>query len=582
MERSSRIDLGVIALLALMAALYLGRIVLMPLALALLVTFALAPLVRRLEHRGLGRYTAVIAVCLMLGAAIAGVGWLVAREASELASSYPSYRTHLREKIEALRGPLGSVSGAAAEVADLGQAIEPKPARSAPKVEVVERPHLLGPLSDLLASLVVPLATVGLVAVLAVFMLLEREELRDRLIWLTGTRDLSLTTQALDEAAQRVSGYLGMQSLICALHGIAVATGLLIIGVPGAVLWGALAATLRFLPYFGPWVAAALPTAVSLAAFQGWTQPLSTVGLFIALELLSNNVLEPWLYGAKAGLSPFGVIFSAVFWAGLWGVPGLLLATPLTVCLVVAGRYVRALEYFPVLLGNQPALAPDVRLYQRLLALDRIEAAAVLKDSIDRGESLEELSDRVVLPVLRRLAEDARRDALSEDRSAELHRCFEELLDEVAPPKVTVRGGALAGTRVLFAPALDDSDSLAGRWLARLAESNGAETAFASPDALASEIVGRVEAEDPDALCVSALTRRAASHARHLGKRLETAGGGCEVLIGRWAAPPHELEERPANGARCSWITTAAELDAALHSVRARRGANAATERAQA
>ena len=201
-------------------------------------------------------------------------------------------------------------------------------------------------------------------------MLLEREELRDRMLWLIGAQDLTLTTHAVDDAMQRVSRYLGMQSLICGIHGLAVGIGLAVIGVPGAVLWGALSAVLRFLPYFGPWLAAAGPIALALAAFPGWSAPLLTVALFVILELVSNNVLEPWLYGASAGLSPFGVVFSAVFWAWLWGIPGLLIATPLTVCLVVAGRYVRGLEYFTVLLGDRPALLPDVRLYQRLLALD--------------------------------------------------------------------------------------------------------------------------------------------------------------------------------------------------------------------
>jgi len=569
MERRPRADLGaLLGIFLVIAALYFGRPLLMPLALALLVTFLLAPLVGRLERIGLGRTLSVVVMLLMLVAAAGGIGWMVAREASVLADEIPQYRTNLRAKIKDLRGPLGSLSGAAEEINQLGDAIEKQEGRPAPKVEVVEPPRMLGTLGDLLTLLASPVGTAGLVAVLALFMLLDHEELRDRMIWLTGARDLTLTTHAVDDAAQRVSRYLGMQSLICGIQGLAVGIGLAAIGVPGAVLWGTLSAVLRFLPYFGPWLAAAGPIALALAAFPGWSEPLLTVALFVSLELISNNVLEPWLYGTSVGLSPFGVVFSAVFWAWLWGIPGLLLATPLTVCLVVAGRYVRGLEYFPVLLGDQPALLPDVRLYQRLLALDLEEGAAVLAKAAAEG-SLEAVSDAVVLPVLRRLASDDQRDLVPDPVSAGVRERLEELLDDLLE-KDESRVPA-DGPRVLFVPALDESDALAARWLAKLAATRGLRCEVASPHELVSELVTRIAQERPDVVCISALSVRAFAHARHLSKRLAAAGNDRELVMGLWAAPPHELGERPqAAGARTLWITTAAELQAALESVRAR------------
>jgi len=569
MERRPRANLGaLLGILLVIAALYFGRPLLMPLALALLVTFLLAPLVGRLERIGLGRTLSVVVMLLMLVAAAGGIGWMVAREASVLADEIPQYRTNLRAKIKDLRGPLGSLSGAAEEINQLGDAIEQQEGQPPPQVEVVESPGMFGKLGELLRQLAIPFGTAAVVAVLALFMLLEREELRDRMLWLIGAQDLTLTTHAVDDAMQRVSRYLGMQSLICGIHGLAVGIGLAAIGVPGAVLWGTLSAVLRFLPYFGPWLAAAGPIALALAAFPGWSAPLVTVAAFVVLELVSNNVLEPWLYGASAGLSPFAVVFSAIFWTLLWGIPGLLIATPLTVCLVVAGRYVRGLEYFSVLLGDRPALLPDVRLYQRLLALDLVEAAAVLGKAAAEG-SLEAVSDGVVLPALRRLAGDDQLDLVPDPVSERVRVQFGELLDELL--EKSDAGVPADGPRLLFVPALDENDALAARWLAKLAARRGLRCEVASSHELVSELVTRIAEKQPDVVCISALSLGALAHARHLCKRMTAAGNDRELVVGLWAAPPHELGERPQGaGARTLWISTAAELQAALDSVRAR------------
>jgi hypothetical protein len=431
---------------------------------------------------------------------------------------------------------------------------------------------MLGKVGDLLAQVAIPLGTAGVVAVLALFMLLEREELRDRMLWLIGAQDLMLTTSAVDDAMQRVSRYLGTQSLLCGIHGTAVGIGLLAIGVPGAVMWGAASALLRFLPYFGPWIAATGPIVLSAAAFPGWTGPLMTAGLFVVLELISNNVLEPWLYGSSAGLSPFAVIFSAVFWTSLWGIPGLLLATPMTVCLVVAGRYVRGLEYFDVLLGDRPALPADLRLYQRLLASDFVEGASVLAKAAEQAP-LDQVTDGILLPMLRRLAGDDQRDRVPDPTSAAVRERLEEVLEDLlekeeAPPSTD-------GPLVLFAPAFDENDALAARWLARLAAQRGLRCEVSSSSELVSEVVARIAEKAPEVVCISALTPRSLADARHLCKRMGAAENPPELLVGQWAAPAHELAEWPEDARPCAArVSTAAELFAALENARARWAAD--------
>lgn len=553
------------------AALSLGEALLMPLALAVLLSFLLAPLVSRVERIGVGRVPAVIVVCVLIGSLLGGVGWIVAREAAEVAEALPQYRSNLKTKVQALRVPLRQLDGAAESISDLEHEIEaPGGERPAAKVEVVRTPGLIERISGMVTSVMNPLATAAIVAVLSLFMLLEREELRDRLIWLTGGRDLNLTTHAIEDAEQRLGRYFSTMSLLCGLHGVGVAAGLWWIGIPGAALWGVLAALFRFLPYFGPWIAAALPTLVSLAAFPDWQPTLMTVGLFVVLELISNNVLEPWLYGSSVGLSPFGVVVSAVFWTWLWGLPGLVLATPITVCLVVMGRYVRELEFFPVLLGDEPALEAEVRLYQRLLALDHDEAAALLH-SAAKDLTLVELSDRLVFPVLRRLALDDEQDLVADAKSAEVRVSFLELLDELLVDYERKDGEelpSLEGAQALCVAARSPSDEVASQWIERLLQAHSAKTALSSPQVLVSELVQRVAEDAPALVVISAVTPTSVPQARLICTRLRETPPGTTMVLGLWAAPHHEVAHREATtgagSGRITRIATAAELAAAL------------------
>jgi len=559
------------------AMLYLGKVLFVPLALALLLSFVLGPLVTRLERLGVPRIPSVLAACLCIGVLVGGMGWVVGHEVAELSDRAPEYRSHLERKIEAIRESMNPIHRAKAVVSDLERQVQEPPSgtsaektRPPAKVEVVERTTILEMLSGVVVPVLGPLGVVGLVGVLTIFILLQREDLRDRLIRLIGSQDLTRTTHAMDEAGRRVTHYLSMQSLVCAIHGTMVGIGLSLIGVPGAPLWGALSGFMRFVPYFGPWVAATLPIVLTLAAFDAWMPVVLTSTLLVVLELVTSNVLEPWLYGASVGLSPFAVVFSAVFWVWLWGLPGLLLAMPLTVCLVVLGRYVPALEFFPILLGDEPALAPDVRLYQRLLALDAVEAATILQS---RSQDCVALADQLVLPVLRRLADEGHR-ALGDRATSRMRELLAHLLDDVPIEGSATLGEAVEahGLKVLWVAAKDATDELAARWLARTLEGCGVHSTIASSHTLATENVDRVDAEVPDVVCISALSADSKALARHLCKRLAVGNRSREILIGLWAAPAIGDESSADGGARIVWITQASALRTELGGLAARLG----------
>jgi predicted PurR-regulated permease PerM len=397
LDRPRRISFLTLALIA--AALYFGQDVLIPLALALLISFILTPLVQRLQAMRLGRVPAALLVVVLVFGGVGALAWTMGRQLVSFAETLPRYEQNIRTKVAFLRG------GSSAAVRQVQQTVEhlredlgianPNP-RSAPgprvegrsrgaapaapvPVTLVEPPETpLTVLRTTLFPLLGPLGTAGLVIIFVIFMLIQREDLRDRLLRLLGEGRLNASTQALDEAAQRVSRYLLMQSLINTGTGTAVGIGLFFIGVPNALLWGLFAGVLRFIPYVGPWVAATLPTLISLAVFPGWEKPLLTIALFLLIELVSNNVVEPLVYGSETGISTLGILVSAVFWTWLWGAVGLLMATPLTVCLVVMGRYVPQLHFLDVLLGDQPPLPLEAQIYHRLLALDAEEVEVLL------------------------------------------------------------------------------------------------------------------------------------------------------------------------------------------------------------
>ena len=352
-------------------ALYLAKGVLVPLTLAVLLSFLLSPVCDWLERHKLGRIPAVM-VTAILGFAMLGIViWTAVVQMTQLAPKIPEYQGNIQAKLQSVNRffavALSKVTRTAEEI---GQDLPPATQVAGPQgtvawpytVRVLSSPASpLQVLSGTFGSLIEVLGVTGIVVILVVFFLVRREDLRDRFIRLVGRGQLTVTTQMLEDAATRVSRYLSMLFIINATFGIAVGIGLYLIGVPNAILWGILATTLRFIPYIGPWIAAAMPIGLSMAVSTGWAAPILTVSLFVSLELFSNNLMEPWLYGKNTGMSAVAVLVAAVFWTWLWGIAGLLLATPLTVCLLVIGKHVPQLSFLSILLGNEPVFEPMKR-----------------------------------------------------------------------------------------------------------------------------------------------------------------------------------------------------------------------------
>ncbi|HEX6164377.1 MAG TPA: AI-2E family transporter, partial [Vicinamibacterales bacterium] len=382
--------------------LYWAQAVLVPMALAILISFVLAPPVTWLE-RWLGRVPAVLAMVSLVFVVLGLAGWGLMRQIDHLANDLPGYRSNIAAKIADVRGAgkggtVEKLQESLEEIkTDLGKE-EPKP--GAPQRVVVAAPAETGdPGFAWLGPIIGPLGTASLVVVLVIFMLLERRDLRDRIIGVIGQGRLTTTTKAFDEAGSRVSRQLLMQSIVAAIYGVAAGVGLYMLEVPYALVWGMLGAALRFVPYLGPLLGAAAPILVSLAALPGWTGPLLVMGMFLILELFTNLVLETVLYASSAGVSQVALLISVAFWTWLWGPLGLLMATPLTVCLIVLGRHVPGLSFVSTLMSDAPPLAPNYGYYQRLLARDPSEAADLIEKHV-RNEPTGTVYDSLLLPAL--------------------------------------------------------------------------------------------------------------------------------------------------------------------------------------
>jgi predicted PurR-regulated permease PerM len=555
------------------AALYLARDVLMPFALATLLAFLLAPLVTRVERLGAGRVASVIIIVAMSFAVVGAVGWIVAGQVLDLANRLPEYRGNIAAKVDRVRASADGLSRSREVLKEISKdlsrpATQPatapgQPAEAlggtagAPAAEPPEalavvlsepEPSPLEFLSDSISPLLGPLATAGIVIVFVIFMLVQREDLRDRLIRLVSHGRMTVTTVALDDAGGRISGYLLMQLIINITYGIPVGIGLYFIGVPNAALWGLLATVLRFLPYIGPWLAAAMPILVAFAAFDSYTPLVLTVLLYIFMEIISNNVMEPWLYGTSTGMSPVAILVAAVFWTWLWGPIGLLLATPLTVCLVVIGKYVPQLSFLGVMLNDQPVLSPPMRLYQRLLAMDRAEVDQVVAGYM-KAHSLLQTYDQLLIPALGLSERDRHRGLVDEQRQQFIRYTVRSIaaglgqtlglegqgIEQSAEPAAAPRKGSAApGPRVLCLPASDEADEIVAMMLAQVLTQVTCCARYISTAALASEMIQIVQRHGSQVVCISALPPSSTSQARYLCKRLRRSMRDLQLVIGLW------------------------------------------------
>lgn len=565
--------------------LYVGREIFVPIVLAVLLSFVLAPVVDLLERWHFPRAASVPVVVLLAFIAIFALGGLIVREVRGLADSLPSYQQTMQQKIQSLRAltTTGPLDRAAELLQNLGKEIsgpqsQPAPSTTSPPslttvdhakpipVEVRSPPQsALENISALISPLLHPLATVGIVVVFVIFILFQREDLRNRFIKLAGSNDLQSATAAIDDAAGRLSRLLLMQVLLNTGFGVIVATGLLLIGVPSAILWGILAAIMRFVPYVGPFIAAFFPLTLAVAVDPGWSMLLWSGALILLTELIVGQVFDPLLVGHSSGLSPVAVVVSATFWTALWGPIGLVLATPLTICLVVLGRHVEQLSFLDILLGDRPALSQPELFYQRMLANDPAEAVEMAEKFL-KERSLAEYYENVALKGLMLAQADLKRERLSADRLADIRDGVGEVIEGLAsefddalgdaPAKDADEGLEVAADApmpelpfiireglppdwqaehpVLCVAERSDLDQAAAMFLAEILSKHGLGARAARKDETSPSGMFQLDVSGVMLVCVSTLDDGSPAHTRHLVRKLRRKIPRARILVCCW------------------------------------------------
>ncbi|MDB6151567.1 MAG: putative phytochrome sensor protein, partial [Chthoniobacteraceae bacterium] len=553
------------------ATLYLTRELLIPLALSALLTFLLAPLVSRIE-RWVGRIAAVLLVVTLIFIGTGAAGWMLTRQLIDLAIKLPEYKGNIVTKMHAFETPKGGAfsqisntveelkkelpgGSAAVESPVISQeagkpqtAVTSPPAAPAPAVpvQVIEtsRANPFELLQTIVAPLLGPLGTGALVLILVICMLFQREDLRNRLIRLIGQGRISTTTRAMDDAAARVSRYLLMQFIVNLTYGVFVAIGLYFIGVPNPMLWGAFGMVLRFIPYVGPWIACVIPTVLALAVSPHWNMPILTLALFGGLELILNNVMEPLLYGSSTGVSSIALIIAAVFWTWLWGPIGLVLATPLTVCLVVIGHHVPRLSFLSVVLSDEDALTPAEDCYHRMLTIGEKDEMELV-DSYLKSNSLTSLYDALFIPVITAAEMDERLEALEEDQLVLVRQSMRDIIDDLGSRPVKVvqpsanaekseASAPVIPCSVYCLPARAERDELVGEMLAQLLKQEGFTAFNASGKLVVGELIALTENEDVDLVCISVVAPSTVTHARYLCSKLRAQQPDLKIIVGLW------------------------------------------------
>ena len=591
--------LGVVVI----GALYWAQAVFIPVAMAVFLAFLLAPLVRTLQRWRLGRRFSVILVVLLAALVLGGAVWITKVELTSLAQELPTYTENIRGKVKDLRQmghgigmerlgkltqvitgeweeSLGNSNGEATAPPAVTLPMAPEKLSTvaappeSPTPAPMAQPRSLTWLSRLPAffgSVMTSFGGLALALVLVVFTLLEREALRNRLIRLVGNGRVTATTKALDDVAGRISYYLLMQLAVNGSYGLVWGLGLSLVGVDYALLWGFLAAVLRYVPYVGASLAALFPITLSLAQFPGWWQPLTVIGLFLVLELISNNAVEPWLYGHSIGVSAVAMLISAAFWTFLWGPIGLVLSGPLTICLVVLGKHVPGLEFFAILLSDAPALDTDVSYYQRLLARDQDEAEQLVLTQIKTSPP-EQVYDEILVPALVCTKRDRERGILTEADEQFITQATREMLDDLgelgerrSPALLTEANepsvqGAQAPpfrVRILACPARDHADRLALEMLRQLLNPAAWDMEVAALETLTSDLVAHVTEEKFALICIGALPPGGLAHTRYLCKRLRARHPNIKIIVGRWGLKDNvDVNREQFHGAGADLMST--------------------------
>jgi predicted PurR-regulated permease PerM len=583
------INLGVATLIV--NALYFGREILVPVALAVLFSFVLAPFVIRLQSWRVPKTLAVLVAVFIGFAIIFSLGGLMVSQATRLADDLPGYQKTLGEKIQGLRGVAASGSGtlerASKVLKELNTELQ-NPSMGSPATDGLRRqpldrpipvevrqpdPGTLTTLVAIIQPLIQPLTTTGIVVIFVIFILLQRQDLRNRFIRLAGSSDMQRTTAALDDAGERLSRLFLNQSIVNALFGLIIGVGLQIIGVPSAPLWGLIAMILRFVPYVGSPISAVFPLILAAAVGSGWQMLLMTAALFGVLQLFAGQVVEPFVYGRSSGLSPIAIILSASFWTWLWGPIGLVLATPLTVCLVVLGRHVERLQFIDVLLGNQPALTPPQLVYQRMLAGDPIEASQQARSYLEDA-SLEDYYDTILLSGLRLADVDARLGRLDDERLDRVVATVTEVVDDlethedrqiVADAETDDRSALArletiedsevvsvvsdrwkAPRAVLCIPGSSRLDEAAALVLAQMLRRRGLGADAEKADALSMSKFFALDLSDSSLFCICYVDNPSSAKIHYAVRRLRKKSSGAPIMVALLGTDPSTVKTEGA------------------------------------
>jgi predicted PurR-regulated permease PerM len=569
-------------LVLIVASLYWASAVMMPVVLAILVTFILSPLVAWLQRRGLGRVPAVLVVALFVSCLLFGIGWAVAAQFRDLAAELPKHRDTIIEKIGRMHpgpsGPTNSLIGLVKDVsAELDRVNPFKPSETAPPLSVpvvVQNPpptSNVGWFSQIARPLGETLAGALFAAVLVLFMLIYREDLRNRVIRLAGLGQLTSTTRVMDEAGQRISRYLIIQVLINVTFGLIIGVAAYLIGVPYFLLWGILCGLLRFIPYLGTWVGGALLLVFTIAVSPGWREPLITAAVFFTVEMVAANVAEPLLFGKGTGLSPVALVISAALWTWLWGPVGLILSTPIMTCLVVLGKYIPQMELVEVLLGDGPGLDTEVSYYQRLLARDQDEATELVDEYLTK-HSPDSVFDEVLVPALVLAKQDRDRGELTPPDEQRIFQVTQQVIEALPADGHEHRKPADNPTTADGSPVLvvgyagqDAIDRTALLMFDQLMEANGWAIEVLAPSTVASEAVTWVRQEQPAVIVIAAVPPGGLAQAQYLCKRLRASCPKVKILVGRWGATGDVEHARARLTAAGADVVAATLLEARGH-----------------
>lgn len=594
--------------------LYVGSEVIQPLALAALLSFVLAPVIRAFTKIGLGKtLSVVLSVALALGV-LSGLSFLMARQITSLAAEVPQYEQNLREKIQAIKAytvTSGAMQKASETLEDLKRELQKqKPASAdssnppplaqmpaAPAAPIPVELHTRPPaffeqFTTLIEPLLKPVAQTALVILFLLFILLQREDLRDRALRLAGTADLQRSTLAMKDAGRKLSKFFLLQTAMNTGFGLVISLGLWIIGVPTPLLWGMLAGLMRFVPFIGSIIAAVFPIALAAAVDPGWTMVIATAALFLVTEPVAGHIVEPLVYGKNTGLSPLAVVVATIFWTLLWGPVGLLIATPLTLCLVVLGKYVPGLNLLHLLLGDEPALSPIERLYQRLMVGDVAEAVEQAEEQL-KSQTLLKYQDSVVMKALSLAHADTVENKIPIEHRARLAnstREFVEDLDEQSEPDEETADPNAPVTRslpvldpaslsdtfqsstILCIPARSDVDEAACHVLADLLNRHGLKAVTAPFEEGAAHRHFIFNETEHRIVCISCFGADvSSSHARYIARRIRKQAPGAKIVACYWSIPTESAIELGTTNPSSAMATTFQDAVAACQSIATQR-----------